>query len=94
MLHTTVARLLLSTASDIKLPEASVARGSSGPGLDRQGGKWAQLAAAASEDLCGLRATFDELWFVEEQELLALALQGRYVRQLAASLQCGRNAGR
>ncbi|KAG2445661.1 hypothetical protein HXX76_000270 [Chlamydomonas incerta] len=36
-----------------------------------------------SATLCGLRAQFGEVWFIEEQDLLALALNGRYVRHLA-----------
>ncbi|PNH05211.1 hypothetical protein TSOC_008567 [Tetrabaena socialis] len=40
-----------------------------------------------SATLCGLRAQFGEVWFIEEQDLLALALNGRYVRHLAP-LRC------
>ncbi|EFJ51029.1 hypothetical protein VOLCADRAFT_88255 [Volvox carteri f. nagariensis] len=38
---------------------------------------------ALSATLCGLRAQFGEVWFIEEQDLLALALNGRYVRHVA-----------
>lgn len=40
-----------------------------------------------SASLCGLRAQFGEVWFIEEQDLLALALNGRYVRHVA-QLSC------
>lgn len=48
-----------------------------------------------SRELCGLRATFGEVWFVEEQDLLALALNGRYVRHVAplACPEAGAGAG-
>lgn len=39
-----------------------------------------QAAAALTAELCGLTATAETLWYVEEQDLLALALQGRMVR--------------
>ncbi len=42
---------------------------------------------ALSGMLCGLRAQFGEVWFIEEQDLLALALDGRYVKHLAP-LRC------
>ena len=44
-----------------------------------------------SRQLCGTRATFSEVWYVEELDLLALALRGRYV-QHNAPLRC--SAGR
>ena len=40
-----------------------------------------------SDELCGLIAEFDELWYVEEEDLLALALGGSYVKH-ASGLQC------
>ncbi|KXZ47400.1 hypothetical protein GPECTOR_35g838 [Gonium pectorale] len=36
-----------------------------------------------SATLCGLRAQFGEVWFIEEQDLLALALNGRYIKHVA-----------
>ncbi|KAG2493462.1 hypothetical protein HYH03_008279 [Edaphochlamys debaryana] len=41
--------------------------------------------------LCGLRAQFAEVWFIEEQDLLALALNGRYIRH-PAELSCPASA--
>ncbi len=38
---------------------------------------------ALSGALCGLQALFSEVWFIEEQDLLALALNGRYLRHVA-----------
>lgn len=40
-----------------------------------------------SDELCGLVAAFEELWYVEEQHLLALALGGTYVKHPSV-LQC------
>lgn len=42
-----------------------------------------QVAATLTAELCGLTATAETLWYVEEQDLLALALQGRMVRRTA-----------
>ena len=36
---------------------------------------------------CGLTTSFSEVWFVEELDLLALALNGKYVKH-PAPLQC------
>jgi hypothetical protein len=46
-----------------------------------------EVAADLSDELCGLVAQFEELWFVEELDLLALALRGRYVKH-AGPLRC------
>lgn len=58
---------------------------------DGQGPLDAEVVVAAvdalSGMLCGLRAQFGEVWFIEEQDLLALALDGRYVKHLAP-LRC------
>ena len=85
ILHTTLARL-------VRLPEAtqqgrSRGRVLKGPGAD---GSLAALQAALSRisaALCGLRASLPNLWYVEEQDLLALALNGRYRRHVLP-LQC------
>jgi len=37
----------------------------------------AAVAVALTRELCGLEALFDELWFVQEQDLLALVSDGR-----------------
>lgn len=50
------------------------------------------LAAAVgdvSDELCGLAAAFEQVWFVQEAELLALALAGRYSVQASTRLACG-----
>jgi hypothetical protein len=46
-----------------------------------------ELAADLTDELCGLVAHFEELWFVEEQDLLALGLCGRYAKH-ASPLRC------
>ncbi|KAF5829141.1 hypothetical protein DUNSADRAFT_16501 [Dunaliella salina] len=60
-------------------------------GVDGQRGMNATAAAgavaAASKALCGTRLLFSELWFVEELDLLALALRGRFVEH-RMPLQC------
>jgi hypothetical protein len=48
-----------------------------------------EVAADVTQELCGLTAVFDQLWFVEEQDLLALALRGRYIKH-PYSLKCRR----
>lgn len=40
-----------------------------------------------SQELCGLTAVFKELWFVEELEVLALALNGHFIKH-RAPLKC------
>lgn len=45
--------------------------------------------ADVSDELCGLAAAFDQVWFVEEAELLALALAGRYSVRASTRLACG-----
>lgn len=40
-----------------------------------------------SDELCGLLAGFDELWYVEEHDLLALGLGGSHVKH-ASALHC------
>jgi hypothetical protein len=47
----------------------------------------AEVAADVTDELCGLVAVFEELWFVEEQDLLALGLGGRYLKH-AGQLRC------
>lgn len=68
MLHVTIARLL----------QPPLELGST---VDE--GMAVQAVAALSEALCGLKAEFDTLWFIEEQDLLALALRGRFVKHEA-----------
>ncbi|KAL6765696.1 hypothetical protein V8C86DRAFT_2457060 [Haematococcus lacustris] len=75
MLHTTLARLLQ--------PPAAV-HGRDQP-LDA--GLVRRAVEAVSDRLCGLTTSFSEVWFVEEQDLLALALQGRYIKH-PARLRC------
>jgi hypothetical protein len=43
-----------------------------------------------SDELCGLKARFDEAWLVEEQDLLALGLRGRFAKHLAGYFACPR----
>ncbi|KFM24839.1 Translation initiation factor IF-3 [Auxenochlorella protothecoides] len=78
ILHTTLARLVAP------------------PGTAPDGtGPAARLHAAAeamTRDLCGLQLTLDRLWFVEEHDLLALALGGRY-RKRALPLACSELGG-
>ncbi|KAI8476976.1 MAG: hypothetical protein J3K34DRAFT_516229 [Monoraphidium minutum] len=89
MLHTTLARLLAP-------PRRPAARGGGGGGGEEvPAGELAAEVQRAAEDLtyelCGLTAVFDELWFVEEHDLLALALGGRYSKRQSV-LRC-RGAG-
>jgi hypothetical protein len=46
-----------------------------------------EVAGDLTDELCGLVADFEEVWFVEELDLLALGLRGRYVKH-AAQLRC------
>ncbi|KAK9845374.1 hypothetical protein WJX81_004792 [Elliptochloris bilobata] len=69
------------------------AAGSKGARSLRAGGVGEPAAAALraavdamSAALCGLQATLSELWYVEEEDLLALALGGRFVQHPAPLL--------
>jgi hypothetical protein len=44
-----------------------------------------------SDELCGLTTTFNELWYVQEKELMALALNGHYTKR-TSHLKCHRKA--
>lgn len=84
MLHTTVARLLQPPGS----PTGSSAVAQAGGASNRSvvGVDAAAVVAAVQEmtdRLCGLQTIFRDVWFVEEQDLLALALNGRYRKHLA-----------
>ncbi|GBG00104.1 hypothetical protein Rsub_12845 [Raphidocelis subcapitata] len=85
MLHTTVARLL----SPARRPAAARRRGRGGEevGAEALAGELARAAEALTSELCGLEAFFDEMWFVEERDLLALALGGSYVKR-ASLMRC------
>ena len=53
----------------------------------------AALAAELSEELCGLTARIPELWYVQERDMLALGLRGRYEQQpLPMQGDCGGEA--
>ncbi|EIE20274.1 hypothetical protein COCSUDRAFT_67560 [Coccomyxa subellipsoidea C-169] len=81
ILHTTLARLL-------RLPRASAGRVLRSGAPD--GAELLRSAVARiSADLCGLRATLPTLWYVEEEDLLALALNGR-VRKHPVQMLCQR----
>lgn len=41
----------------------------------------------ASDDLCGVTTTFNELWYVQEHDLMALALNGHFTKH-ANHLKC------
>jgi hypothetical protein len=45
----------------------------------------------ASDDLCGLTVHFRELWYVQEKDLMALALNGHYTKH-SSHLRCHRKA--
>jgi hypothetical protein len=72
MLHVTIARLL-------QPPEEL------GTVVDEEAA--VKAVFNLSEMLCGLKAEFDTLWFIEEQDLLALALRGRFIKH-EAKLTC------
>eukprot|EP00887_Chlorella_sp_A99_P006394 scaffold3.g6394.t1 len=90
ILHTTLARL-------VKLPPGGgAATGRLGArqrqGLARRPGDEAvELVQRAVErmtqELCGVEATLDTLWFVQEKDRMALALDGEFSQQ-ALPLQC------
>lgn len=65
ILHTTVARVLRL-----------------GPNMDGDTAKRELLnvAQTLSEQLCGIEATLPMVWFVEETDLLALALKGEFLK--------------
>lgn len=86
MLHTTVARLL-------QPPSSTTGGGGAGQAARRGSAAAAVLeidtaavvaaVQGMTDSLCGLQTMFREVWFVEEQDLLALALNGRYRKHLA-----------
>ena len=91
LLHVTLARLLA--------PARRPGLAAAGRGKRIRGDKSEEIppkelareltraARALTAELCGLEAAFDELWFVEEADLLALALGGRF-RKRASLLRC------
>lgn len=44
-----------------------------------------------SDDLCGVLTTFKEMWYVQEKDLMALALDGHYTKH-TSHLKCHRKA--
>ncbi|GAX78176.1 hypothetical protein CEUSTIGMA_g5618.t1 [Chlamydomonas eustigma] len=76
ILHTTIARLLKPPEEIGQSVEATAV----------------ELAVRElSNSLCGVTAAFEEVWFVEEQDLLALALEGHYIKH-PAPLRCPRTS--
>lgn len=73
LLHTTLARVAV-TSSDMGTIDAKLEAHASPEAL------WA-AARALTEEFCGLKTEMNELWYVEEEELLALALNGQMKRQ-------------
>ena len=61
-------------------PHTTVARVLSMPGTASAVSRVRAAAAAAEAELCGLEIDVDELWYVEEADVLALALGGRWDR--------------
>jgi len=83
--HTTVARLL----APLRAPHSwlgSRRAGGGEPGPEAVAADVAAAVAGLSSELCGLTATFSELWFVEERDLLALALRGNFSTRRRAPL--------
>lgn len=71
--HTTVARLLSPLHLNVR------ASGSDKVLESQQASRLlAVTVSQLSADLCGMRADFAELWFVEEKDVLALGLNGKY----------------
>uniref|UniRef100_A0A7S0V870 Uncharacterized protein n=1 Tax=Polytomella parva TaxID=51329 RepID=A0A7S0V870_9CHLO len=99
ILHTTLARFLLprsgirNTSVPFSHSLATPAHPYLSPGV--VGTKIPEATAAAmremvrklSDELCGLETEFNEAWFVEEHDLLALALYGS-VKHHMAQFQC------
>lgn len=84
MLHTTVARLLQPPDSPTSSTAVDHAGGGSGLGVGEIDAAAVEAAVQDMTDrLCGLQTIFRDVWFVEEQDLLALALNGRYRKHLA-----------
>ncbi|BDA45523.1 hypothetical protein COCOBI_07-3100 [Coccomyxa sp. Obi] len=82
ILHTTLARLL-------RLPTAPAAGRVLRSGAPDGAALLRSAVARISAELCGLRATLPTLWYVEEEDLLALALNGR-VRKHPVQMLCQR----
>jgi hypothetical protein len=85
ILHTTIARItapptLRAVAAGRRQRAGVAAAGEAGEALRR-------AAAAATLELCGAEVVMRELWFVEEQDKLALALGGRMTKR-SAPLEC------
>lgn len=77
LLHTTLARVAVAAGED----------GTAAAAAAEPQALWA-AAEAITHELCGLEAAIEALWFVEEQDLLALALGGRIRRRTAPLRQC------
>lgn len=83
ILHTTLARI-------VRAPQARAAPGGrrGAAGGDGAGAALRAAAAAITRELCGLQVVMDQLWFVQEEDRLALALDGRLTKR-NIPLQCG-----
>ena len=74
LLHTTLARVAV-TPSDIGRIEEKLERNANPEAL------WS-AATALTQEFCGLQTDMNVLWYVEEQDMLALALNGELKRQI------------
>lgn len=91
LLHTTLARI--GTTSDSLLSinnarDAGKGEEHSQEQLPSKESLWAAVGAITRE-LCGMQTRMDALWYVEEQDLLALALNGR-VKKRIIPFQCNK----
>eukprot|EP00879_Flechtneria_rotunda_P021896 GHRR01023091.1.p1 GENE.GHRR01023091.1~~GHRR01023091.1.p1 ORF type:complete len:367 (+),score=82.02 GHRR01023091.1:3052-4152(+) len=84
ILHTTVGRVLAPT----KRPMREMQDGQSQVwNLQALASALGEAVSNVSDELCGLVAAFDEAWYVEESDILALALGGTFVKH-PGKLKC------
>lgn len=81
--HTTAARLLSPLNWDSLVPSTNMSLVSPNASTPLQ-----LALKQINKELCGMRVTFTEMWLVEEPELLALAVRGRYTKHTVAPLLC------
>lgn len=80
LLHTTLARMATPKSTTSSNGEASQLK------LPRKEELWAAVEAITRE-FCGTQTRMDALWYVEEEDLLALALNGR-IKKRTIPFQC------
>ena len=84
LLHTTVARI---TSTESSFSDKGSGSGDSAKSESQSSSLWA-ASEAITREFCGTTTIMDALWYVEEQDLLALALQGRMKKKTIPLKQC------